>query len=102
LRAQFGAAGVERIRQLSNLEHEGELLEEIMYYLVQGEPLKKVAERNQQLLEFHASFAAREKRVWELDSPGLTLTYLKGVWYLGYRIFRRMVFQMKRALLKRH
>jgi glycosyltransferase involved in cell wall biosynthesis len=101
LRTQFGAAAVERIGHLSNLDQETDLLEEIMGHVVQGEPLKKVAGRNHQLLEFQSSFAAREKRVWELEAPRPNLAYLKGVGYVAYRTFRSKAGQIKRALRRR-
>jgi len=95
LRAQFGAAGVERIACLSNLSHETDLLEEIICHVVQGEPLLKVAGRNRELLDFQAWFALREKRVWELDNPGPSPIYLKGLGYLAYRAFRSRFSQIK-------
>ncbi len=98
LRAQFGAAAVERIAHLSNLELETDLLEEIMGHVVLGEPLQKVAERNRELLEFAALFAARERRVWELEAPGRKLSYLQGACYGAYRTFRSKVGRIRRAL----
>jgi glycosyltransferase involved in cell wall biosynthesis len=101
LRAQFGASAVERIGGLSNLDYETNLLEEIMRHVVQGEPLKKVTERNHQLVEFDSSFAEREKRAWELEAPGPSLSYLKGAGYIAYRAFRNKAGHIKRAL-RRH
>ena len=97
LRAQFGAAGAERIAHLSDLQRETGLLEEIISHVVQGEPLKKVAERNQQIVAFQSSFAEREKRVWELEMPKLSPTYLKGISYLAYRAFRSAAGRIKGA-----
>jgi len=87
---------VQRIARLSNLNHETDLLEEIIDHVVQGAPLQKVTERNRDLLEFQASFAAREKRVWELDKTGLSPIYLKGLSYLAHRAFRSNATSLKR------
>jgi glycosyltransferase involved in cell wall biosynthesis len=99
LRAQFGAAGVERIAHLSDLDHETDLLEEIIRHVVQSEPLNKVTDRNRELLEFQSSFTAREERVWELETPGPSLNYLKGIGYLAYR-FRSRVSQIKSVIAR--
>ena len=101
LRAQFGAAGAERIAHLSGLDHETDLLEEIIGHVVQREPLLRVAGRNRELLEFRSWFDVREKRVWELEDSKQPLTYLKGLGYLGYRAFRSKVGRMKSALRSR-
>jgi glycosyltransferase involved in cell wall biosynthesis len=98
LRSKFGAAGQERVVQLSDLDEETSLIEEIMLHLVRGNLMMKVAKRNRDLLKFQSEFALREKNVWELDGTGFGRTYLKGLEYLIYRDFRSAVYNIKTAL----
>jgi hypothetical protein len=98
LRRQFGAAGVERIGLLSNPVAETDLLEEIMAHVLQGQPLKKVAERNQELLHFTSALAMREKRVLELETPGLWFSCWKGACHTAYRQLRSNAGRLWRAM----
>jgi len=61
----------------------------------------KIAERNDELLRFHASFDEREKRVWELETPGLKFFYWQGVSYRAYRMLRGKASQLKQRLKNR-
>ena len=98
LRQRMGTAAVERISALSHLVHEADLLEEIIGHLVRGDPLTKVAERNDDLLRFHSTFAEREKNVWELEGPGLKFYYWNGAGYGLYRKLRNQASRLKRGL----
>lgn len=96
LRRQMGAAAAEKIGQISNLERETDLLEELMEHVVHGGPLDKIAERNRQLLEFQSTFATRETRVWEEKTPGLRLAYLRGAAYVAFRRLQSRIARMIR------
>jgi hypothetical protein len=95
---QLGAAAVERIDSLSNPVRETDLLEEIIGHVAQGQPLKKVVERNRELLQFGSSFAKREKRVWEREAPGLRFACWKGACYGVYRKLRGKASHLKQSL----
>ena len=95
LRRNFGTAAKERIRGLSDLSGEVDLLEEIMRHLVGDRPLQKMIARNRELLQFQTTFAARERRVLEQEVPGLKVAYLKGRCYQAYRGFRAKIRQWK-------
>jgi glycosyltransferase involved in cell wall biosynthesis len=98
LLAQFGTNSIERIGRLSNVTREGDLLEEIINHLVRGEPLKKVTERNRELLEFNSSFSKREKTVWELNNPKLRFFYWQGACFTASRQLRSKAGLLKRRL----
>jgi glycosyltransferase involved in cell wall biosynthesis len=98
LRRQMGNAAIERIGSLSNLVHETDLLEEILNHVVRGEPLRQVAARNEELLQFQSAFAQRENRVWELENPKLRSSYLKGTCYTAYRKLRSQAGVLKKKL----
>jgi hypothetical protein len=94
-RRLFGAASVERIDLLSNINHETDLLEEIIRQLVLGEPLREITQRNHQLLQFQPTFAARERRVLESELPGLKIAHWRGISYGAYRTLRSQIGQLK-------
>ncbi|HUB67341.1 MAG TPA: glycosyltransferase family 4 protein [Candidatus Methylacidiphilales bacterium] len=95
LRRELGAASAARIDSLSNISREADLLEEILAHAVSGQPLREVIRRNQELLRFQATFAAREKRILELDLPGLATARWEGAGYGVYRILRARLGQIK-------
>ncbi|MCE0498813.1 MAG: glycosyltransferase family 4 protein [Methylacidiphilales bacterium] len=101
LRLQFGAAAAKRIVPLSNLDHETDLLEEIIRHLVAGEQFHEVSQRNHELLQFQSTFATRERRVFELELPSMKIAHLKGASYGAYRSFRAQVGRFKSALKTR-
>jgi len=101
LRLQFGAAAAQRINLLADINHETDLLEEIIRHLVFGEQLREILQRNQELLRFQSNFAARERRVLESELPGMKIAYLRGASYGAYRNLRAQIGQLKSALKRR-
>lgn len=98
LRTRLGTAAAERIASFSNPNYETDLLEEVIRRVVGGEPLQKVTERNDDLLNFKTLFAAREKQVREREVPRLGFSYLKGASYKAYRGLRKSIGRTIRAL----
>lgn len=101
LRRRFGAAALSRIYRFGDLTHETDLLEETLLHVTRGEPLRLVAERNEELLGFDPTFPGLEKQVVESEWPGLSFAQLKGSSYSSYRVLRNKIGSLKARLKTR-